>query len=78
MTGNYGKIQAARAAAQAAGRGGVRGSLTQLARNSVMSSKPVRSYREGIRGFHDTKKYTGEDYLNKIKNDEIAKKGNKK
>lgn len=78
VTGNYGKIQAARAAAQAAGRGGVRGSLTQLARNSVMSSKPVRSYREGISNFRNTKDRTGSYDLNQIRNGVKVQDDNKR
>lgn len=66
-TGTYGKYQAAKAAAQAAGGGGLRGTLTQLARNSAMSTKPVRSYRDAIDSFRKTKDYTGSYNLNEIR-----------
>ena len=59
--------QAAKAAAQAAGGGGLRGTLTQLARNSAMSTKPVRSYRDAIDSFRKTKDYTGSYNLNEIR-----------
>lgn len=71
-TGTYGKYQAAKAAVQAAGGGGLRGTLTQLARNSAMSTKPVRSYRDAIEGFDRTKRNTGQKMLNNIRSGKAA------
>ncbi len=71
-TGTYGKYQAAKATAQAAGGGGLRGTLTQLARNSAMSTKPVRSYRDAIESFDRTKRNTGQTMLNNIRSGKAA------
>ena len=62
-----GNIAAAQAAAAATGKGGMTGTLTQLGRNYVMSRSPVRSYREAISGFRQTKDYTGSRMLQEIR-----------
>ena len=43
--GGAGTLQAASVAARAAGQGGLRGTLTQLARNTAMSHGPMKHYR---------------------------------
>ena len=62
-----GNVAAAQAAAAAAGKGGMGGTLTQLGRNYVMSRSPVRSYRDAISGFRQTKDYTGSRMLQEIR-----------
>ena len=62
-----GNVAAAQAAAAATGNGGMRGTLTQLGRNYVMSRSPVRSYRDAISGFRQTKDYTGSRMLQEIR-----------
>lgn len=46
--GGAGTIQAASVAARAAGQGGLRGTLTQLARNTAMSHGPMKHYRGAL------------------------------
>lgn len=62
-----GNIAAAQAAAAAAGNGGMKGTLTQLGRNYVMSRSPVRSYREAIDSFQKTKDNTGSRILQELR-----------